>query len=139
MNQVITISPEGEISGLQVKRGRGLLLTELGKAEVRRVSHIMWNEVAQAWQVEVSDVNVVFEILRLLQEVTTCQEDAASELHVIITLALWTEVTGEKFPPKGGLSLHAPGFGPNMWFEDYDDAVQAEIRFLDALRVKGIF
>ena len=53
--QVITVHSDGKISGLQVKKGRGLDLRSFGPAKIVRASEIVWDEDNQAWAVEIMD------------------------------------------------------------------------------------
>lgn len=53
MPQVVTISPSGELSGLQMKPGKGLDLTRLGEADVERISEILWHKAEQKWFVHI--------------------------------------------------------------------------------------
>lgn len=51
-SQIITISPDGVVSGLERKRGQGIDLKALGTASVVRVSHVVWREGARrGWAV----------------------------------------------------------------------------------------
>ena len=128
--QVITITPEGGLSGLQVKRGRGLDLKSMGHAEIDRASEIVWNEPQQCWHVHV------------LNEVA-CQWMAEQDQGIYVkggwTLGYleWGEAVtyGYCDEPKGVCDVSARFYG----FEEYDDAVAAEIKFLNALRTQGIF
>lgn len=49
MRQVITIGPDGSIHGLCHKRGQGLDLRKLGKADIERITLIEWDADRQAW------------------------------------------------------------------------------------------
>ena len=52
MRQVITIGPDGMMSGLQVKPGKGLDLRQFGRAEIERASEVLWDSDRQGWIVE---------------------------------------------------------------------------------------
>src|SRR5690348_14907193 len=51
--QIITITVEGTMQGLQVKPGQGLDLRQFGDAKIVRASEIAWDEEHQAWFVDV--------------------------------------------------------------------------------------
>ena len=52
MKQVITVSPDGSLSGLD-RKNKGVDLRQFGRARIERVSEIKWNEKRQAWYVEI--------------------------------------------------------------------------------------
>lgn len=114
MQQIITIAPNGIMSGLQVKKGRGVDLRQFGPAKIERASEIVFNDRYQAWSV-------------LLLK-------AGGRGHALVTEALYHEATGLQGWPEGCQELTAGG---HLLFGDYDDAVQAEIAVLDGLRLKG--
>lgn len=116
MQQVVTISPDGTISGLQRKAGQGLDLRTLGKASIERVSEIKWDEDRQAWYVEVISGPLTNLIL------------TAQYRHKVAGLEGWF--------PEGATISTGTGI---LYFDDYDDAVRAEVEFLDAMRLKGVF
>lgn len=109
--QVVTISPDGTISGLQRKPGQGVDLRQFGKAAIVRASEIAWDDHLQKWFVDVM------------------QEAGKGPM----TLAKWLDA-GLTICQGGGIS--AQGL---LIFDDYDMAVKAEIAFLDALRLRGEF
>ncbi len=47
---ILAISPIGEVHGLQ--KSTGIPLTALGRARIKRVSEILWDEARQAWFVQ---------------------------------------------------------------------------------------
>lgn len=114
--QVITITAAGEVSGLQRKPGQGLDLTKLGKAKVERVSEIVWDEYHQAWIVEIKTGPLAGERLT----VSLCDAHGFD----------WQTFEGDRY------SGHPDR---RMVFADYDMAVKAEIKFLDYVRLRGIF
>ena len=118
--QVITISPDGVISGLQVKKGRGVDLRSFGPASIKRVSEIAFDDEAQLWYVSIIDGPFKGNAL---------------------TIRMWSDTVsaGGWVEPKG---LRMPdGWKPDsvMTFLDYDEAVEAEIAFLNAARSQGVF
>lgn len=90
MQQVITIQPDGGMSGLHHKKGKGLDLRQFGKVSIRRVSEILWDEDEQNWYVRIIDGPLEHTIL-------------------------------------------------DQRFDDYDEAVEAEISFLNEKRREGVF
>ncbi|AHC30471.1 hypothetical protein CC53_gp054 [Rhizobium phage vB_RleS_L338C] len=122
MQQVITIQPDGTMSGLQVKPGKGIDLTKLGKAHVVRASEILWHEEKQLWYVS------------LLNE-----ERQMDGLFGTLTWDMWTDagLDHEQLPAATTFSVVRDNLA--MFFPDYDRAVIAEIAYLDAMRLKGIF
>jgi len=111
--QVITVQPDGTISGLQRKTGKGLDLRQFGHARIERVSEITWDEKRQRWTVNI--INGPMEG----------------------TLLTWASWRGAGFTsiPKGCKVTSSSV----MMFEDYDDAVATEVAFLDMLRKRGVF
>lgn len=112
--QVITISPDGSVSGLQVKPGKGFDLRKLGNASITRASEVLFSEQHQLWFVEVregrfSGQPITDNIMRL-----------------------------------AGLTYHDSRIRPDkriggvLWFSDYDDAVLCEIAVLDGLRFRSL-
>ncbi len=126
--QVITVAPDGTMSGLQRKRGRGVDLRKFGHATIERASEIAWNEDQQAWTVHVLNRAAVRWMTHTM---------GREHLGATLTGDNWYYAMYELSPrpPKGSVKL------PEGWlaFEDYDDAVAAEVAFLDALRLRGIF
>jgi hypothetical protein len=119
MKQVITIHRDGSISGLQRKPGQGLDLRQLGKAEIRRATEILWNEEEQAWYIH---------ILQGLHAT-----DPLGPFHCGIADVSYEEVSA--LAPSGVRPAYGGGY---LLFNEYDEAVKVEIVVLDALRVKGL-
>lgn len=117
--QVITITADGTVSGLQRKPGQGIDLRKLGPANIKRASLIEWDDERQAWYIDV------------LQEagkgvVTgTSYMDARPSCPAIIDYA----------PSYRGIKDQ----DDVLYFDEYDDAVKVEVAYLDALRLKGQF
>lgn len=110
--QVITILTNGGVSGLQVKPGRGLDISKMGRAKITRASEILWNEEQQCWYVDV------------------LQNTGKGPL----TIDKW-HAEGLDGPPKG----YVGASNGVMLFGDYENAVAAEIAYLDAMRKDGRF
>lgn len=117
MKQVITITPGGGMSGLQRKPGQGLDLTKFGKATVVRASEIVWDEDPQAWTVKLLNTGTVLD-------------------GVVLTYRMWDVAVEADYP--AGSHPDAGVKDQQMRFDDYDQAVKAEIEYLDALRLKGL-
>ena len=134
MNQVVTISPDGSLSGLQRKRGKGLDLKQFGHAQIERASEITWNESAQCWHVHILNEQVCDWMIGPVAYVSG---------GATLTVVNWRDSVGTP-QPDGAEAVSmtaAPRRGGNCFlgFIDYDDAVAAEVKFLDAMRVRGIF
>lgn len=113
--QVITIGPNGEVSGLQRKPGQGLNLQKFGQAKTTRASEIVWHEGEQQWYVDV------------LQEAG----------KGILTPKKWQDL-GLRFELVACEFVTGDGFNTEpMTFKEYDEAVNAEVMYLDALRLQG--
>lgn len=110
--QVITVHADGSISGLQRKRGEGVDLTIFGRAEIHRASEIVWSITAQSWYIQL--LEAPFMTRRL-------------------TESLWTQMCLPS-PPDGCVVC---GTDSDLLFKSYEDAVRAEIRFLNAARLSG--
>lgn len=126
--QVITISPTGQVSGLQRKRGRGVDVRQFGHAAIERASEITWNEEQQAWHVHVLNPAAV----RWMTNTMGVEHRGAT-----LTSTNWYYAMPalRPPPPKGAVRL----FEDWLAFDDYDAAVAAEVAFLDALRLRGVF
>lgn len=114
--QLIQIGPSGAVRSLQVKRGRGLDIRTLGPASIVRSSLIEWNEPRQQWE-------VIFQTGELTGQPLThgmCSE---------VGIHLPTPARGGDFYPA--CSDEVAGFS------DYEDAVVAEVRFIQATRRAG--
>jgi hypothetical protein len=130
MKQVVTIHPDGTISGLQVKPGRGLDLTTFGHADVRRASDIRWHEEGQAWYVQPLGGT---QKTRLLTEPITVRSYRTA---VDLTAGEVMEALCDMAP--AGVTID-PGEDGVLLFKSYDEAVKVEIAYLDGLRLKGVY
>ena len=109
--QVITIGPSGQVSGLQRKPSQGIDLRSLGKAEIVRVSEVLFSPQEQKWYVKVLEGALAGRVVdeALLQEACLAAPETAAVA-------------------ENGYIL----------FEDYDDAVKMEIQVLDTFRLRGV-
>jgi len=108
MQQVVTIHPDGSISGLQ--RKQGLDLRKFGKAQIERTSDIVWSEDEQKWWVKFLRVEGYLYI-------STGLMYKAFDIP-----ASFCVLTSEQIE----------------FFDEYEQAVYAEIKVLDYLRLKGL-
>lgn len=136
--QVITILPDGEVSGLQVKKGKGVDLRTIGgEAHIERVSIIEWDADRQAWYIDVlqevgQGVLTVFkwqEAFTPTAERMLLGEDVRDLLREghdkLVALA-----------PSG---VVATPTDPVLFFTEYDEAVAVEVEYLNMLRLRGQF
>lgn len=132
MNQVITIGTDGSLSGLQRKRGKGLDLLQFGHAEIERASEITWNEPAQCWHVLVLRDQVCEWMIGPVAYVS---------MGATLTQLNWQDSVGTPMPDGSYAIPTLSGGEVSGWlgFDDYDDAVAAEVKFLDSMRVRGRF
>lgn len=120
--QIITIKPDGTIEGLQRKKGEGVDLRKLGHAKIRRASEIVWEEDEQMWFIRV---------------LTPDQYP---------TVVLWAEMREADIPVLPDriedcveVSATDGSFINGIpYFAEYDDAVKAEIAYLDYCRVRNL-
>ena len=123
MKQVITISPDGGMSGLQRKRGQGIDLRQFGHAKITRASSIEWHEDLQHWYIKVLDPNVSLYV-------------NFKGLPFTVTYDIWRHQVGES-KPKGSVTIPVIMHRANyLYFQEYEDAVAAEVQFLDAVRLR---
>lgn len=121
--QVITFQPDGTVSGLQMKKGRGLDLRSLGKASIVRASEIVWNEDRQGWHVQIMDAPG-------MEAIKGVQVTA----KMIDTAGLGDKANAMINADKAQRPADAD---TAVLFFDYEDAVEMEIAFLDAWRLRG--
>ena len=108
MRQVITIHTDGRVSGLQRKEGEGLDLRKLGHASIKRASEVLWDEVQQKWSVKITLGKYAGKyITKTMQYAISCR----------------TCFIDEDFEETA------------MLFNEYDEAVSAEIMVLDHIRM----
>lgn len=109
MKQVIKITPDGAMHGLQKKPGQGIDLTQFGKARIERVTDIKFDPEEQKWFI------------------TFLRGELKGK---ILDHSLYSEVTGNSVEDLAGVVIH---------FENYDLAVNFEVKFLDAARAQGLY
>lgn len=115
--QLISIHPDGSVTGLQFKK-KGINLQKLGHAVTRRVTDIEWNDYTQDWQIRflmgTLRGRLLTHELALLAEMPPESLGSAPELRGPDKLEY--------------LTCH---------FDDYDTAVAAEIEFIQRIRLMG--
>lgn len=109
--QVITVKPFGQMAGLQHKQGQGIDLRQFGTAEITRASEVLWDSTKQKWYVEFR----------------------GGEDNILNGVKL----TGKMFAHAGEICPFAIN-SDVMLFDEYDDAVRAEILYLNFARMRGI-
>lgn len=109
LDQVITIHTDGTASGLQRKDGLDLRL--LGHAMIERTSEILWDELEQKWYVEFKHV----------------PSEPVLSIGLYHTIVLGMAYSGE-----------VQVYNAPMYFSEYDEAVEAEIKTLDWARLHGL-
>lgn len=106
--QVITIGADGQVAGLQRKKGQGVDLRQFGDAEIVRASEIVFHAPTQEWEIHVLQGELAGKVLT----------------YPLVGLILGTRVS-------------VRGKDLTVRFGDYDDAVKMEVAVLDALRIRG--
>ncbi len=124
VSQVISIGPDGGMSGLQVKPGKGLDLRQFGAAEVVRASEIIFDVTTQAWAVQLLDAPG-HEADRG-KRITTVMATEAGLLPTVRRMITDAQILPDASTEDGALLFHG-----------YDVAVEFEIAYLDAWRLKG--
>lgn len=111
--QVITIGPDGSLRGL-VQKGK-LDFRAFGSASIKRITEILWDEAQQRWCV-----------------------------HFLLGVYAGTRLTEAMAQPFGvvdalkALDGESSGRGAAVfYFPEYDNAVQAEVAFINAARLAG--
>jgi len=109
--QLITVHPDGSLSGLQFKKG-GVNLQKFGPARTVRISDVEWSEERQCWQIKFLLGTLVGTYMRSVEALDVGMSPANYGAP----------------DPRNGV------FG----FEDYDAAVAAEVAFIQAARLHGM-
>ena len=118
--QVISISPTGEISGLQHKPKQGIDLRAFGKAVITRASEILWDDNKQKWYVEF-------------------REGSASILNGVKLTEFMAELrVGQPVRLVERDELNEAYQSPTIYFDEYDEAVRAERAYLNGARSAGL-
>ena len=126
MKQLVSILPDGTITGLEMKKGSDI--KQLGTAEIVRSSLVEWVPAAQAWQVRLlhgKHAGVVQERL------TWCYDHRDNRLADIYwhkPAPWWLRVLTLGTAPKRVIPL----------WRKYEDAVAMEIEIIQNMRLEGI-
>lgn len=124
MRQVISVKANGSISGLQHKPGKGIDLRQFGKANITRASEIVWNEMVQKWYVQ---------FIRGPLAGHTLTQDVWERLNMPTPAGEPPELHPVESPI--GHELCATVY-PTAMFEEYDEAVDAEVAYFNHVRLK---
>lgn len=146
--QIISIAPDGAISGLQRKPGQGFNLQTLGHAQTVRASEIAWDETAQAWRIDVLQTAGHGTVTLRRMEIATQpgESDGMGRATQARLDFLCGGSAGWGCADEAGRWSDDADFATDwhdprgkLLFRDYDAAVRVEIAFLDGLRGQGIF
>jgi hypothetical protein len=121
--QVISIGPDGSMSGLQHKRNSGVDMRAFGKTQIARASEIQWSDTHQAWMVVIQDAPSLEHLKGLA--LTGDMIDEAGMRSIM-----------EGFV-KDDKALPITGDGGALLFVDYEDGVEFEVMFLNTMRKRG--
>jgi hypothetical protein len=108
--QLISIHPDGSVTGLQFKK-KGINLQKLGHAVTKRVTDIEWSDIDQDWRIRF-----------LMGTLQGC----------LLTRDL-AKLAGLPEAFQG----RTDRVRETCHYEDYDDAVTAEIEFIQRIRLLG--
>ena len=119
--QIITVGPDGSLFGLDHKK-KGLKLKTLGKADTRRATMVEFSEEEQAWYIR-------WENEALQRGKSLWCEDTFKESGVY-----YEDYKGYHKPCPLFSDLYTP-----VYFEDYEDAVSAEVAVIQSLQTAGSY
>jgi hypothetical protein len=130
-NQLISISPDGEMSAVRRKRGTGIDLRDFGDiTEMRRVSEVEWSVELKGFTVCLKAIDGEKQMLT----VDKLHEAGLSFSEVVETLC--EKGVGQvAWCPSimvGIVSEHGI-----LAFEEYEDAVLIEVDYLHASKLNG--
>jgi hypothetical protein len=138
MRQVVIIGPSGSVSGL-VHRGKGLDLTQFGKAEIVRATLIEWDSDKQKWFIKSEPSGEVWTQKKISESLlfSTGREPGAYQWA---WFGQWDGVAIGR--TSGGRPIKAHCFTPDvrdsvLYFDDYDDAVAVEVSVIQALQLRS--
>lgn len=109
--QVITVRPDGQLSGLQVKPDQGVDLRQFGHASIKRASEVLFCENQQKWYVEFREAGIFS--------------------GKVLTVSMLCEANATK-PPTDLAEQDTAAY-----FDDYELAVTGEIQFLNYVRLRS--
>lgn len=118
--QVIEIDElTGAPCGLQHKPGKGIDLTQFGKAQVKRCTEVMWSEEQQLWYCEFR---------------TGRMDGAVITREMVAEAATYCE---QQALPFGGIATVNRLPDTTAYFTDYDAAVAVEVLVIQAAALMG--
>lgn len=121
VKQVITISPEGVISGLQMKKGKGIDLRQFGDApKIERATEVLPTDDGKRW------------FVKILTGPMAGWEITADDMCSVADQL-------DKICINGGYTFADEYPDARVEFDDYDDAVRAEVAVLNEARLHGVF
>lgn len=138
--QLLTITPFGQIVSLQTKPGKGVDPRQFGRADIKRTTIIEWNEARQEWWIKFLNgnaknhpacVEMWVECKIPLEQIPARHTVEASVLRHRGAKGGYTFKPGDT-KPKEEFDVSASV----LYFAEYDDAVTAEIVLVQALRIK---
>lgn len=139
MKQVVSISPTGEVSGLQHSKGKGFDLLALsaiqgGEADVTRASEIYWLPKSQRWVVMFKDgagkYSGSFLSPLLTQQIIKCV------LNISFCVATHLGIRTDYDIVQVAIESQEDMFPAFAW-KTYEEAIEAEIRVMNAFRIAG--
>jgi hypothetical protein len=145
--QVITITVEGTMQGLQVKSGQGLDLRQFGDAKIVRASEIVFDDDKQAWKVDVlQEAGRGVVTFQRFKEALGVKYNNETVIHInaasgssYVALGFNTDKRpGGLLANEWTIDEYGDGDGV-LYFEDYNAAVGVEIAYLDGLRKQGVY
>lgn len=119
MKQLITIDKDGVVTGLQMKRGKGLDLRTLGVAKIERSSLIEWSDLYQKWYIKFLNGKMANRVACVSIADDAGMADKVGESAIAFHFELETVAERSAY-----------------LFDDYEDAVIAEVKLIQALRIK---
>ncbi len=111
---VVSLSSLGGLGALKTKKGQGVNLLALGQAKITRVTLIEWAEEHQQWFIK------------------WVKGEHKGKLWDCSTFSK-AEVSTDPWP----VSLSSMSMGGVVYFQEYEDAVSAEIAVVQALQTSG--
>ena len=121
MEQVITVTKDGGMEGLQHKRGQGIDLRQFGHVSIQRSTMVEWEEITQTW------------IVRFITPLE-CPLPSGTSLrkrqrYAYISHSLLGRLFGPPYDAQSSLGC--------VHFNEYEEAVDCEIKVLNEARRKG--
>jgi hypothetical protein len=122
--QLITISPDGSLVGLDHKR-KGLNLRQFGKAKTERATMIEWDEDNQGWFIFWTSPSMP-------------TDRWSSELLFDGYLGVVSNGLGSVILPINGKAIDCREIENALYFDDYEDAVEVEVALIQSMQREGL-